>query len=521
MNASPVYHVRSWKRSQHSYGCNTWYPEPDKERPPPTVDVEAALTVLGRRVLREAETGRIGGTGTRRRIELPQIYLRHAYLPGVDLSGAVLNNVDLSEAILFEANLSEAILFEANLSGARLSRADLSGAVLDTTPTSPAPSSTAPTSTAPTSTAPSSSEPASPVPISPKSCVTPRPSCPPASSFPAHRAHRQRRGDLGSRPERRANHPRLAPTLGAVIFRWPKPKVLAMFPSSRFRCFTGDSPRPSWPHHRRPPRTARVTSTLPAYASRCHPPRLPCRTAQASQSRSSPPRGTPRQISELLNAEAFAEWQGIGFTAHATLHWRCDPAFEFLRPGASRLHRFLDKLGRWLKRQDIPVAFAWVNEVGREYGEHTHLVLHVPKPRRGAIGAFNAFKASLHAWDHGETEGFHPDQVDRFGKPWPAVKITGARYGIHNRRMRSGLCKYLLQGDRPEGPRLHRLRCRDPCCRTWHQAEGQCCPDPKPTLRRSCSLGPAARRAAGWTELRSLEDLHARLNPGPSTLPRL
>ena len=49
-----------------------------------------------------------------------------------------------------------------------------------------------------------------------------------------------------------------------------------------------------------------------------------------------------------------------------------------------------------------------------------------------------------------ETEGFHPDQVDRFGKPWPAVKITGARYGVHNRRMRSGLCKYLCKGIDPK-----------------------------------------------------------------------
>jgi len=220
---------------------------------------------------------------------------------------------------------------------------------------------------------------------------------------------------------------------------------------------------------------------------------------------------TPRQILELLNAEAFAEWQGIGFTAHATLHWRCNPAFDPSTWGR-RLTRFLDKLRRWLKRQDIPVAFAWVNEVGREYGEHTHLVLHVPKPRRGAIGAFNAFKASLHAWIM-ETEGFNPAQVDRFGKPWPAVKITGARYGIHNRRMRSGLCKYLLKGIDPKDLAYTGYGAEPRAASLGIRPRRNAAPILNQRFGASRSLGPAARRAAGWVELRSLEELHARLNP--------
>src|SRR3954454_10539936 len=64
---------------------------------------------------------------------------------------------------------------------------------------------------------------------------------------------------------------------------------------------------------------------------------------------------TPRQIQEPLNAEAFAEHQGIGFAVHITLLWQCNPNFT-VAVWSQRLRRFLDKLHRWLDRRGIPIA---------------------------------------------------------------------------------------------------------------------------------------------------------------------
>jgi uncharacterized protein YjbI with pentapeptide repeats len=73
----------------------------------PAIDIQAALTVIGRR----------------KGQELPN--LAKANIPGANLSGANLSGANLSGANLLGANLTG-----ANLSGAKLSRVDLTGADL-------------------------------------------------------------------------------------------------------------------------------------------------------------------------------------------------------------------------------------------------------------------------------------------------------------------------------------------------------------------------------------------------------
>jgi hypothetical protein len=112
-----------------------------------TVDIQAALTILGRRKI---EQDPLGKKIDLRKANLPGIeiqganlsganlnraYLSRAYLSGANLSEADLSEANLSRAYLSRANLSEAYLSEAdlseaNLSGANLSEADLSGANL-------------------------------------------------------------------------------------------------------------------------------------------------------------------------------------------------------------------------------------------------------------------------------------------------------------------------------------------------------------------------------------------------------
>lgn len=79
----------------------------EEQRSPVTTDVQAALTVIGRRNT-TSESGN-------QKLDLSKINLRRA---------------DLEEADLEEADLSEANLSEANLNGANLFRADLSGSIL-------------------------------------------------------------------------------------------------------------------------------------------------------------------------------------------------------------------------------------------------------------------------------------------------------------------------------------------------------------------------------------------------------
>src|SRR6267154_1851485 len=78
----------------------------------PAIDIQAALTVIGRR----------------KGQELPD--LAQANIPGANLSGANLLGANLSGANLTSAKLSRVDLTGANLSGANLGLADLNGAYL-------------------------------------------------------------------------------------------------------------------------------------------------------------------------------------------------------------------------------------------------------------------------------------------------------------------------------------------------------------------------------------------------------
>jgi len=85
---------------------------------PPTTEIQAVLTVIGRRK-----------SGFK---ELP-LNLAKAHIPKADLSGANLSGADLESAKLGSADLSDADLSDADLSDARLSRANLRGAAISQT----------------------------------------------------------------------------------------------------------------------------------------------------------------------------------------------------------------------------------------------------------------------------------------------------------------------------------------------------------------------------------------------------
>jgi uncharacterized protein YjbI with pentapeptide repeats len=116
MNASEEYHqpvlealsafVRDGTRTEKGDG-------------PPATDIQAALTVIGRRATI--------GTG---RPDLANAHIPKAHLFKANLSDANLSDANLSDANLSDANLSGADLNNADLSNANLSDADLSNASL-------------------------------------------------------------------------------------------------------------------------------------------------------------------------------------------------------------------------------------------------------------------------------------------------------------------------------------------------------------------------------------------------------
>lgn len=118
-------------------------PDPDDgcrhpEQPqPPATDVQAAVTVLGRRPAGRTERGPVNLTRTRltaavlTRADLTGADLREANLFGAELSRARLTDARLSNAMLATAHLFYADLVGARLDFADLARTDLTGAHLD------------------------------------------------------------------------------------------------------------------------------------------------------------------------------------------------------------------------------------------------------------------------------------------------------------------------------------------------------------------------------------------------------
>jgi hypothetical protein len=96
-------------------------PATGAKRPRPAADIQAAVTVLGRRQLPPDRL---------RELDLTRVDLRDAFLGRANLQGAALIGANLQGAWLLSANLQGAELSEASLQGAELVRANLQDASL-------------------------------------------------------------------------------------------------------------------------------------------------------------------------------------------------------------------------------------------------------------------------------------------------------------------------------------------------------------------------------------------------------
>jgi hypothetical protein len=107
-------------------------PERDQRmaRPKLAADIQAALTVLGRRNS-DRDRGRVDlGRANVQGARLSGANLQGARLSGANLQGADLSDANLQGALLSDANLQGALLIGANLQGAWLTNATLQDALL-------------------------------------------------------------------------------------------------------------------------------------------------------------------------------------------------------------------------------------------------------------------------------------------------------------------------------------------------------------------------------------------------------
>ncbi|SDB75052.1 hypothetical protein [Belnapia rosea] len=188
----------------------------------------------------------------------------------------------------------------------------------------------------------------------------------------------------------------------------------------------------------------------------------------------------------MANAMAFAAARGTPLTVHATFHLRFAEGFTEAS-WASFQTTFLDKIARWLKRRGIPVAYAWTRECGPVKGPHLHLLLHLPCAHWKAFKRFVIFAGRFQ-----ESDGVSQ-----------AVVLSGAKWGMWKETMQAGALRYLLKSLDASASTLEALGIRP---------EATC-----PVMVKRCgvstTLAQKARREARWIELRSLPELHGRLNP--------
>lgn len=203
------------------------------------------------------------------------------------------------------------------------------------------------------------------------------------------------------------------------------------------------------------------------------------------------------QLRQLVNAAAFAEVCGAPLNGMATLRWADAEGFEPDRWAAMQ-GRLFDKLSRWLQAQGISPAFVWVRERVPGVGCHTHLLLHLGSRPLSVAADLTAYL--LRAGGFRRAEGVH---------------VSLGEFGAMTIEARAGLRRYAAKGF---DHRLWRYTGPDGGTENLGAVLGL---DHRGSqgiieIKRagvSQSLGPTARRRAGWVETRDLHGLRRLLHP--------
>lgn len=207
-------------------------------------------------------------------------------------------------------------------------------------------------------------------------------------------------------------------------------------------------------------------------------------------------------IRQIINASHFATWRKKPLTVCVTIRWdtatdRFDPS---PRAWLRRQGRLLDRMGKWLHRNNLPTAYVWVREISRTRIAHTHLVMHLPVKHWGAFRKFLV-----------ETGGFRDG-----AKPFDPVVMRGGSYGMQTLNMRAGALRYILKGmdmaATYRDPVTYQTANIAAALRVDNRREKRL-PIAGKRAGVSRTLDRLARADAGWREQTSIRDLRRLLNP--------
>lgn len=203
---------------------------------------------------------------------------------------------------------------------------------------------------------------------------------------------------------------------------------------------------------------------------------------------------------ELINASAFASHQAMPHLVHVTMRLDMARSFE-PRDWMEWQGRLLDKMSRWLRRNDTKVSFLWVREMGRINGPHLHLLLHLP------VELWAPFKQFM------LTTGDFDPTPNVTGE---AIKLEGGAFGTKSHRMRAGCLRYLLKSIDPH------LTARSPAAdggtgRLADLLGIRTDADRIGIAGKRCgvsySIGATMRQAFGWRELQTVPQMRTYLHP--------
>jgi hypothetical protein len=84
---------------------------------------------------------------------------------------------------------------------------------------------------------------------------------------------------------------------------------------------------------------------------------------------------TKQQAMNLMEALKFADTIGYPLNVSIDIFWEM---FSRFTDDRTRLARLQERLSKWCARRGFPLTMAWVREIGKNGGRHTHILIHVP-----------------------------------------------------------------------------------------------------------------------------------------------
>ena len=203
---------------------------------------------------------------------------------------------------------------------------------------------------------------------------------------------------------------------------------------------------------------------------------------------------TRKQVRDIINAAAYAKSAGLALNAQITVTWQNARSFE-IESWAEIQTAFFDKMSRHLKEHGVTPAFIWTRERQHGKGPHTHGGIHLgPKP----ASIVRDLKRQLDS---------------KFGFDEMGIKLDIGKFGLMKNTMRTGMLRYALKalahadfrytGIGSETENIGHL------LGIGHRgSQGMI------SIKRagaSQNITKAARKAAGWAEIRELERLGVTL----------